>query len=44
MNAAGGAGHNLHKILRCLALLCARFGISLNQLLASKIPNLQLTD
>lgn len=39
-----GAGHNLRKILRRLALLCARFWISLDQLLASKIPNLQLTD
>lgn len=39
-----GAGHNLRKILRRLALLCARFRISLDQLLASKIPNLQLTD
>jgi transposase, IS5 family len=38
-----GAGHNLRKILRRLALLCARFRISLNQLLASKIPSLQLT-
>lgn len=39
-----GAGHNLRKILRRLALLCARFGLSLNQLLASKIPSLQLGD
>jgi IS5 family transposase len=39
-----GAGHNLRKILRRLALLCARFRISLDQLLASKIPNLQLAD
>jgi len=39
-----GAGHNLRKILRRLALLCARLGISLNQLLASKMPNLQLGD
>ena len=39
-----GAGHYLRKILRRLALLCARVGVSLNQLLASKIPNLQLTD
>ena len=36
-----GAGHNLRKILRRLALLCARFGVSLNQLLAGKMPNLQ---
>jgi IS5 family transposase len=39
-----GAGHNLRKILRRLALLCARFRISLDQWLASKIPNLQLID
>ena len=39
-----GAGHNLRKILRRLALLCARFGGSLNQLLASKIPSFQLGD
>ncbi|BCT69125.1 IS5 family transposase [Nitrosospira sp. NRS527] len=39
-----GAGHNLRKILRRLALLCASFRVSLNQLLASKISNLQLTD
>ncbi len=39
-----GAGHNLRKILRRLALLCARFGVSLNQLLTSKIPSLQLGD
>jgi IS5 family transposase len=38
-----GAGHNLRKILRQLALLCVRFGISLNQLLIGKMPNLQLT-
>ena len=38
-----GAGHNLRKILRRLAFLYARFWISLDQLLASKIPNLQLT-
>lgn len=37
-----GAGHNLRKILRRLALLCARFGVSLNQLLTGKMPNLQL--
>lgn len=37
-----GAGHNLRKILRRLALLCARFGVSLNQWLAGKMPNLQL--
>lgn len=36
-----GAGHNLRKILRRLALLCARFGVSLNQLLAGKMPNFQ---
>ena len=36
-----GAGHYLRKILRRLALLCARFGVSLNQLLAGKMPNLQ---
>ena len=39
-----GAGHNLRKILRRLALLCAHFRVSLNQLLASKIPSLQLVD
>jgi IS5 family transposase len=39
-----GAGHNLRKILRQLALLCARFGISFNQLLACYMPNLQLKD
>lgn len=37
-----GAGHNLRKILRRLALLCARFGVSLSQLLTGKMPNLQL--
>ena len=37
-----GAGHNLRKILRQLALLCARFWISLNQWLARIMPNLQL--
>lgn len=39
-----GAGHNLRKILCRLALLCARFGVSLNPLLASEIPSLQLGD
>jgi IS5 family transposase len=37
-----GAGHNLRKILRQLALLCARFGISPNQLMATILPNMQL--
>jgi IS5 family transposase len=37
-----GAGHNLRKILRRLALLCARFGGSLSQLLTGKMPSLQL--
>ena len=36
-----GAGHNLRKILRQLALLCARFGISFNQLKADKMFSLQ---
>lgn len=34
-----GAGHNLRKILRQLALLCARLGISLCQLLTGKLPS-----
>lgn len=34
-----GAGHNLRKILRRLALLCARFGISLNQWLVCHRPS-----
>jgi len=38
-----GAGHNLRKILRQLALLCARFGLSLRQLLAGYQPTMQLT-
>ncbi|NDU91650.1 MAG: IS5 family transposase [Ferrovum sp.] len=37
-----GAGHNLRKILRRLALLCARFAISLKQLLDRMTPNLRL--
>ncbi len=37
-----GAGHNLRKILRQLALLCARYGITLDQWLARIMPNLQL--
>lgn len=37
-----GAGHNLRKILRRLALLWARFGGSLIQWLAGNMPNLQL--
>lgn len=36
-----GAGHNLRKILRQLALLCARFRVSLNQLLAGYQPIMQ---
>lgn len=36
-----GAGHNLRKILRQLALLCARFAISLKQLLARMSPDPQ---
>ena len=39
-----GAGYNLRKILRQLALLCARSGINLNWLLMSNSPNLQLGD
>ena len=39
-----GAGYNLRKILRQLALLCARFGINLNRLLFGNSPNLQLGD
>lgn len=38
-----GAGHNLRKILRQLALLCARSGLSLRQLLASCQPTMQRT-
>ena len=36
-----GAGHNLRKILRQLALLFARFAITLKQLLARMSPDLQ---
>ncbi|MDV6343978.1 transposase [Nitrosomonas sp. Is37] len=39
-----GVGYNLRKILRQLALLCARFGINLNRLLIDNRPNLQLGD
>jgi IS5 family transposase len=37
-----GAGHNLRKILRQLALLCARFSISFWQLLGGQSSHLQL--
>ena len=30
-----GAGHNMRKILKKLRLLCARFGISMQQLLSA---------
>ena len=39
-----GAGHNLRKILRRLALLCTRFGVSLNRLLVGKMPSIQLNN
>jgi len=38
-----GAGHNLRKILRQLALLCARFGVSINQSLTVNTFSLQRT-
>ncbi len=38
-----GAGYNLRKILRQLALLCARLGININRLLIGNMPNLQLS-
>ncbi len=38
-----GAGHNLRKILHQLALLRARFGLSLRQILAGYQPTMQLT-
>jgi len=37
-----GAGHNLRKILRQLALLFARFGLSPDQWLATMLPKVQL--
>ena len=37
-----GAGHNLRKILRQLAHLCARFGISIQQLLLNQATDWQL--
>lgn len=37
-----GAGHNLRKILRQLAFLCARFGISFNRLMVGNMQNQQL--
>ena len=39
-----GADYDLRKILRRLALLYARFGISLNRLLVGKMPSLQLNN
>ena len=38
-----GAGHNLRKILRQLALLCARFGFGINQFMTGYIPVRQMT-